>query len=458
MTSQVENGSSVSAHASVANPASLYPWYATGVLMSAYVFSYLDRQILYLMVGPIRKDLHITDFQFSLLSGAAFGIFYTFMGLPIGWLADRTNRKKLIAAGITAWSIMTALCGLAQSYGLFFLARIGVGVGEATLSPAAYSFLSDSFDKVRLPRAISVYGLGLFIGAGLALIIGGEVIGTVEKWGDVAIPVLGILRSWHLVFLMVGVPGLVIALWVSTLREPARTGVSHTVQGALPLAEVWRFIADKPLMAVALFIGAALFSAQAYADSWYPTLFMRLWGWKVQSAGQIVGASSLVAGPIGMLFAGWLSSRWIARGKTDACLRITAWAALGITLPAAFLPVAPNALVMAMLLFPFKFFIGFTPVLIPSALQMVAPNQIRAQLGAVFLFATGLIGVTGGPILPAFLSEYAFHGPLALPHALSITAMIIGPLTFAVTWIGLGQYRDRYRVMHSGNTAAGAGG
>src|SRR6185437_13950526 len=247
MTLQVEDSSPASRRSSSISSLSLYPWYATGVLMLAYVFSYLDRQILYLMVGPIRRDLHITDFEFSLLSGAAFGIFYTFMGLPIGWLADRVNRKKLIAVGVTAWSIMTILCGVAQSYGLLFLARIGVGVGEATLSPAAYSFLSDSFDKVRLPRAMSMYGLGLFIGAGLALIVGGEIIGAVDKWGDVSIPVLGTLRSWHLVFVMVGVPGLVVALWVSTLREPVRTGVGHTVKGEFPLAQVWRFIADKPL-------------------------------------------------------------------------------------------------------------------------------------------------------------------------------------------------------------------
>ncbi len=438
--------------AATASPSPLgrfYPWYATIVLMVAYVLSYLDRQILYLMVGPIRKDLHISDFQFSLLTGAAFGIFYTLMGLPIGWLADKHNRKKLITAGIVAWSIMTMLCGFAQSYGLLFLARIGVGVGEATLSPSAYSFLSDSFDRVRLPRALSVYALGLFIGAGIALIIGGEVIGVVEKMPAMVIPVIGELRSWHLVFLIVGLPGLVVALWVSTLREPKRTGVVKFASGnnGVPFSQVLTFVRDMPLMAISLFIGAALFSAMAYADSWYPTLFMRLWGWNVQSAGRIVGLSSLIAGPMGMLFAGWQSSRWIARGKTDACLRLTAWAALGITLPAALLPIAPNATIMAALLFPFKFFIGFTPVLIPSALQMVAPNHIRAQLGALFLFATGLIGVTGGPILPAFLSDYVFTGPNALPHALSVTAAIIGPLTFAVTWIGLKQYRDRYRSM-----------
>ena len=450
MEADSEDSSQIAASAPSPGQTGFYPWYATGVLMSAYVLSYLDRQILYLMVGPIRRDLHITDFQFSLLTGAAFGIFYTLMGMPIAWLADKSNRKNLIAAGIAAWSIMTALCGLAQSYGLLFLARIGVGVGEATLSPAAYSYLSDSFDKLRLPRAVSVYAVGLFIGAGMALIIGGEVIGVVEEMPPVMLPIFGQISSWHLVFLTIGLPGLLVAIWVSTLREPKRTGVAKSAfkNDGLPFSQVVKFVMNMPLASISLFIGAGLFSALAYADSWYPTLFMRLWGWKVQSAGQISGASSLIAGPLGMLFAGWLSSRWIAQGKVDACLRLTAWAALGITLPATLLPIAPNATVMALLLFPFKFFIGFTPVLIPSALQMIAPNQIRAQLGAVFLFATGLVGITGGPILPAFLGDHVFKGPYALAHALSATAIIIGPLTFAVTWIGLKQYRRCYQDTH----------
>jgi MFS family permease len=435
--------------ATASAPGRFYPWYATVVLMSAYVLSYLDRQILYLMVDPIRKDLHITDFQYSLLTGAAFGIFYTVMGLPIGWLADKTNRIRLITIGITAWSIMTALCGFAQSYGTLFSARIGVGVGEASLSPSAYSLLSDWFDKVRLPRAMSIYAFGLFIGAGAALILGGEIIGAVQKMPGITIPLLGTLKSWHLVFLIIGLPGLLVALWVSTLKEPKRTGLSGPFSGKsnFPFAQVFAFILSRPLAALALFIGSALFSALAYSDSWYPTLFIRLWGWSVQSAGQMNGTSSLIAGPLGMIFAGWLSSRWIAQGKTDACLRLTAWAAVGITLPATLLPIAPNAATMAALLFPFKFFIGFTPVLIPAALQMVAPNNIRAQLGAIFLFATGLVGISGGPIIPAFLSDYVFSGPHALPHALSVTALVVGPLTFAVTRIGLKQYRQCYQDM-----------
>lgn len=252
MEADSEDSSTIAASTPSPGQPGFYPWYATGVLMSAYVLSYLDRQILYLMVGPIRRDLHITDFQFSLLTGAAFGIFYTLMGMPIAWLADSSNRKNLIAAGIAAWSIMTALCGLAQSYGLLFLARIGVGVGEATLSPAAYSYLSDSFDRLRLPRAVSVYALGLFIGAGMALIIGGEVIGALEDMPPVMLPIFGQISSWHLVFLTIGLPGLLVALWVSTLREPKRTGAveSASKNDGLPFSRAAKFVMHMPLASI----------------------------------------------------------------------------------------------------------------------------------------------------------------------------------------------------------------
>jgi MFS family permease len=423
-----------------------YPWYVTGVLMLAYVLSFLDRQILYLMVEPIKADLHLSDFQFSLLTGGAFGIFYTLMGLPIGWLADRYNRKNLIAIGITAWSVMTAVCGLARTFPMLFLARIGVGVGEATLSPSAYSLLSDSFDRKRLPRAMSVYTFGIFIGVGLAMIIGGELIHTIQKTPDMVLPVLGHMRSWHVVFLTLGIPGLLVACWVSTLREPPRSGASKSALsgGKFPFAEVLAFIGRYPLMAVALFVGPACFSILADADSWYPTLFIRLWHWNVADAGRINGLSSLIAGPLGLIFAGWYSSHAFGKGRSDACLRLTAWAAAGIMLPAVLLPLAPSATIMAVLLFPFKFFIGFVPVLIPSAIQMVAPNHLRAQMGAVFLFTTGLIGTSMGPILPAFLSDYVFSGARSLPHALSVTALVVGPVTFCLIWLGLRQYRKRY--------------
>jgi MFS family permease len=435
-----------------------YGWYVTVVLMAAYTFSFLDRQILTLMVGPIERDLHIGDSQFALLTGGAFGIFYTIMGLPLGWAADRFSRKWIISVGVACWSVMTATCGFAGAYAHLFLARIGVGVGEAALSPSAYSMLSDSFDKKRLPRALSIYTVGIFIGAGLALIIGGEIVAQVQRTPSLTLPVIGAMRSWHLVFLIVGLPGLLLALWISTLREPSRKeaeGVAAVLaEPGLSFREVFAFIGRYPWMSLSLFLGSALFSILGYADAWYPEMFIRTWGWSVDLSGRVNGASSLIAGPLGLVFAGWCSSHLLAKGQTDACLRLTGYGALGIALPATLMPIAPNAVVMALLLIPIKFCVGFTPVLIPSAIQMIAPNRLRGQLGAVFLFTVGIIGVSCGPILPALFSDYVFKGASALRFSLSLSALIVGPVAFIGLSLGLKQYRQRYAEVAA--EAAGA--
>lgn len=438
----------VSRAAPTARPGQAYAWYVTCVLMVCYVFSFLDRQILTLMVGPIERDLGISDSQFGLLTGGAFGVFYTVMGLPLGWAADRFSRKWIISLGVACWSLMTAACGFANTYAHLFLARIGVGVGEAALSPSAYSMLSDLFDKRRLPWAMSIYTFGIFIGSGLALIIGSQIVGAVQHTPSIVLPVVGAMRSWHLVFLIVGLPGLILALWVASLREPPRTereGVqAQALEGKMSFREVFAFIGRYPLMSVSLFLGAALFSILAYADTWYPELFIRTWGWSVELSGRVNGASSLTAGPLGLVFAGWCSSRMMAKGRTDACLRLTAFGALAVGVAATLMPLAPNPVLMAALLLPIKFCAGFTPVLIPSAIQMVAPNRLRGQLGAVFLFTVGIIGVSCGPILPAFFSDYLFKGPMALAHSLSLASVIVAPLAFAGLWVGLSQYRTRY--------------
>lgn len=416
---------------------SWYPWYVTAVLMVAYTFSFLDRQIVNLMIGPIRRDLGISDHEFGLLVGAAFGLFYTLMGLPLGWLADRFPRKRIIAIGIAAWSLMTAAGGLASNFWQLFLARMGVGVGEATLSPSTYSMLADSFDKERLPRAMSLYTVGLFIGAGLALIVGGQVISHIENLPPVVLPLVGQVFSWQLVFMVVGLPGLLIALWAATLREPERRGKTEHV----PFADLFRFIGAHRLMFVSFFIGAGCYSVLGYADTWYPELFIRTWGWDAAMAGRVNGASSLIAGPLGLLFAGWYASHLMKQGRGDACLRLTAWGAVGIAIPAILMPLMPNSWSMAAMLFPFKFFIGFPPVLIPSAIQMIAPNRLRGQLGALFLFGVGIIGVTGGPILPPLFTDFVFHDDSALRYSLALSAAIVAPVAFGLLWIGLGQFR-----------------
>jgi MFS family permease len=416
-----------------------YAWYVTGLLMLAYAFSFLDRQILNLMVGPIKHDLGITDFQFSLMAGGAFGLFYTLMGLPLGWLADRFNRKWIITAGLTAWSLMTAACGLSKSFGQLFLTRVGVGVGEATLSPSAYSLLSDLFPKAWLPRAMSVYTVGIFIGAGLALVAGGEVVTAVSHTPTVVFPLIGNLRSWQAVFMAVGLPGLLLALWLSSVREPARQGRTEV----LPISDLFRFIRAYPRMFLALFVGAGLYSVLGYADTWYPELFIRTWGWDAAHAGRVVGLSSIIAGPLGLVFAGWYSSRMMSRGQPDGCLRLCAYGAIAITLPAALMPLMPTPTTMALMLVPIKFFVGFPPVLITSALQMVSVNRQRAQLGAIFLFTVGIIGVTAGPIIPAILTDYVFRDEQSLRYSLALSTGLVGPLAAATLWQGCAELRRR---------------
>lgn len=430
-----------------------YGAYATAVLMIAYTFSFLDRQILTLMVGPIERSLHIKDTEFALLTGGAFGIFYTLMGLPLGWMADHFDRKWIVSIGVALWSLMTAGCGLAQSFTHLLLARVGVGVGEASLTPAAYSMLSDYFDKSRLPRAMSFFACGIFIGAGLAMVLGGTVVGAVARTPIIHLVALGAIRSWQIVFIVVGLPGLVLAAWLSTLREPVRHDRGSTVierkSAREALGELLRFLARYRWMFVSLYVGAALYSMIAFGDSWYPELFIRTWGWTPRHAGTVIGAATITTGPVGMLFAGWYSSRLIARGKVDACLWLVGLGALGITVPAIALPLSPNPIMASVLLVPFKFFQGFVPVLVPAAICMASPNKFRGQLGALFPFSSGIVGVTFGPILPALVTDYIFRDPHALRYALSLTMGLIGPVTFVVSWIGLRQYRQCFQASES---------
>ncbi|NJL12269.1 MAG: MFS transporter [Microscillaceae bacterium] len=178
-----------------------YAWYVVVVLMIAYISSFIDRQILSLLVEDIQRDMKINDFQISLLMGISFALFYTLLGLPIGRLADRYSRRNIIMAGVFVWSLMTAACGLVRTYFQFFLARVGVGVGEAALSPAAYPLIADYFPPQRLATALSVYSMGIYIGSGLAFLVGGRVAGWAAELASAVQFLSG--SGWRLLLVLV---------------------------------------------------------------------------------------------------------------------------------------------------------------------------------------------------------------------------------------------------------------
>jgi MFS family permease len=420
-----------------------YAWYVVSVLTVAYVFSFIDRQILSLMVRPVQEDLRINDTQVSLLMGASFAVFYTFFGIPLGRLADTRSRRALIAGGVALWSVMTAACGLARTFWQLAFCRMGVGVGEATLSPSAYSLISDYFPPERRSTAMSVYSMGIYIGAGLAFILGGFVTDLVGQQSPV-LPLVGAVRSWQLVFFIVGLPGLLVALLLTTVREPDRKGAKPALGGssAVPLRTVWAYLRHNGATFLCLNLGIAMVALYGYgATSWVPSLFIRRYDWTPRQTGLIYGLIVAVWGALGIVTGGKLADRLRAQGIRDADLRVALLAAAA-GLPAVVLfPLAPSAVWAAVLLVPVVFFMSAPFGVAPAAIQQMMPNRMRAQATACYLFVINLLGIGLGPTVVAMLTDNVFHDP----KAVHLSLMVVGAITFAIAaillWFGLGSYR-----------------
>lgn len=406
-----------------------YGWYVVGVLMLAYVCSFIDRQILALMVGPIRRDLDISDTQMSLLMGLSFALFYSFLGLPIGRLADRSNRRNIIAAGIAVWSLMTALCGVARNYGQLFLARVGVGVGEAALSPPAYSLIADWFPKERLGTAIGVYSLGIYLGSGLAMMLGGWITGQVSGDQSWTVPLIGEMRPWQLVFVIIGLPGLLLALWVRTLVEPTRgaTSAAHSVNGQpVSLAQVGGYVRRHAGAFLGHNLGFAFIALVNYAWAyWVPTWLQRVHGLSIQHVGLVYGLWTATFGVAGVVVGGWLGDRLVRRGYPDAKIRVGLIGIGGELVSGLLFLFAPTDVVMWAII-PSTFFASFGFGAAAAAIQEISPVPMRAQTSAIYLFSINLIGQTLGPFAVASLTDGVFQDD-----------MLIGQSILWVTVVGL---------------------
>ncbi len=258
-------------------PSRSYAWFVVIVLMTLYIFSFIDRMIIALLVAPIKADLNLTDTHIGLLHGLAFALFYTFMGIFIARLADNWNRTKLIAIGVLIWGLATAACGLAGSFAFLFAARVLVGVGEASLSPAAYSMISDYFPPEKRARAMSVYTSGIYFGVGAALIFGGIVIGLINRMGGLSLPVVGTVAPWQAVFFAVGLPGVLFFVIVRLfIREPERREVSATP----PTFAAFRAFAMKRRnLYLTHYVGFAFLVLYSYSFSaWTPAVLTRSFG------------------------------------------------------------------------------------------------------------------------------------------------------------------------------------
>jgi len=422
-------------------------WYATIVLSVLIWLSVLDRFIISLLVGPIKRDLGISDVQFGVLNGFAFTVTYAVFGVALGFLTDRYHRRWIIFAGVSFWSFATAACGLAQVYWQLLLARIGVGAGEATLGPCASSLLTDLFPRERLTTAMSVFHVGTSIGAGMAYIIGGQVVQLVSHTPTLTLPLIGAMRSWQVVFLIVGIPGALLSLIVFTFEEPVRRGLRSVQQAKRSFfasnREMWSFIKTRPRFFLCHYLGFAFASAVLVGNSaWYAPHLARNFGWNPSKIGLTVGLMTSLSSIIGMLTAGRMSDWLFRRGHRDAQLRWYAACAL----------IAAPLGVIAMTSSHAGVYIGFTFLMImlicgmPScamtALNLVTPNELRGTGIAFFNMTAGIFGAGSGPVLIAAVSDHIFKDEKAIGRAMAVVIAVCLPLAALFLTLAFRAMRD----------------
>ena len=450
-------------HRSVGNPVSkseIYAWYVIFVCMIAYLFSFIDRQIVALLVEPIKADLEITDTQFSLLHGLAFALFYAIMGVPIARLADKHSRPLIISIGIVLWSIMTCLCGVARTFWQFFFARMGVGVGEAALTPAVYSMAADLFPREKLGRAIGTYSMGSFMGSGLALIVGGAVIGFVGSTETTNLPLVGNVKPWQLVLFVVGLPGVLVGLLVLfTIRDPRRKGLKIDQQGAVEqvsIRQVFAFISAHGWTITTLFLGFSLYSMAMMAVlSWTPAFYNRVFNVSPAEIGPRLGLVVLIANTTGVFMGGWLVDFLLKKGYTDATYRVGILGASILFVPAVIFPFVEDFTLSLLVVGCVLFFSSFPMPTGAVSLQLLAPNQMRAQVTALFMLCMSFIALAFGPMLVALLTDFVFYDESAVGLSLAIIVTCASVSVVAILAAGMKSYRSSIEQVRESSLSAG---
>ncbi len=415
-------------------------WYAVAILTLANMSGFIDRQILSYLVVPMKRDLGVSDTQMSLLMGLGFVVFYSVLGIPIGRMIDRGSRRMITAVGIALWSVMTTFTGIARTFPALMLARIGVGVGEATLGPASVSIIADVFPRRLLGTAMSVFTTGTFFGSGVGYILGAFMVDRVDKFGIITVPVIGEMHSWQTVFFLVGIPGLLIALLTLTMREPPRQQADTGVQ--LPFSEVLAYMRQHSRTVIALTFGFACSAAVNYGiGAWMGSFFMRTHHWTAAETGRWQGLNTIIFGPIGTLLGGRLSDVLRKRGHKDAPMLVGIIAAVGMIGTAGVYPAVASANIAKYLIIPVNIFAAMPWGAAAVAMAEVMPARMRGQGAAIYQLVVNLVAGILGPTSVALLTDYVFHDELALRWSLVICTLIGMTLTIGLLAWGRSAYR-----------------
>lgn len=428
-------------------PRPAYAWYALAVICVAYVFAFIDRIIVGLLTPAIQADLGLSDSQAGILQGLAFAAFYTVFGVPLGWLADRARRTWMLAAGAAMWSVMTAGCGLSRSFWQLFSARVGVGIGEATLNPCAASLIGDYFKPETRPKAFGVYTMSTAFATGLTYLTGGSLIFLVMRHESVTIPLLGELHPWQATFVILGVAGLLPALLLAlTVREPARRDLATGSRGGASLADTLAFLKRHRTTLLLHNLGTALVIMSMYGwVNWMPTLFLRIHGWSPARFSLLFGIFGGAAGIFSALSSGFVTAWFARRGFTDAALRTVLLGSVGVTLGATIAPLLPSPQ-LALAAFALASLVAnYPPAQALAALAQMTPNELRGLVTSLYIFVVGLVSAGLGPFAMGWVTDTFFADPRGISRSMALVTCIAGTAGSVLLAFALRSFRASLR-------------
>jgi len=407
------------------------------LLMLAYAFGVVDRIVMGLLVKPIKAELSLTDTEIGNIQGLAFALFNCLFTLPLGLLIDRWKRSPVVWSGLALWSLATVACGLARSFGGLFAARVVMGAGEATTTPGSASLIADYFPPLVRPRAYGVLAMGGSLGIGIAYLLGSIAIGSATDLQRSLPQLLGGYSQWHIVFFMVGVPGVVLAAVMAlTLREPLRRG-AVTVPERISLGPLWRELLTNRTALTAVMVGTIMNVMIVNAQlAWFPTLFERVYHWAPARTATALAVLGLPLGVLSAVTAGWAMSTFAKWGRRDGPLLIMmlqcgSWALFGTLKCLAPTPTVSLGLhMLTSLTATWALTAAFT------ALNEVTPNQLRGQIVAVYSLLTALVGIALGPGLVGVLSDHVFTSPGGIAPSLAVINFTGGTIGVATLLLG----------------------
>jgi len=425
----------------LAYPGRHYAWTVVAILIATAVLSYTDRQVLSLLVDPIRGDLGISDTQISLLLGTAFAVVYGIAGIPLGHLADRTSRRNLIFAGVVVWSAGTIACGVSHSFSQLFASRIVVGLGEAALSPAAISLISDYFPPSRRGTAVGFFLSGIAMGSGAAILIGGGVMHAVASGALAATP-LASQAAWRVVLLLIGGPGLLWALVILLIREPIRRATEIApASGAVADRSAWRATPWARVVPIYLILAAASFVDNA-VGAWAPTLLVRNFSRDPAQIGVELGLLLTVGFGGGVLTGGILADRAAARGGWQAKLRVCLYSGL-LILPISLLMNSSHFSVVLTGVPIYFALSGIVTAVGFSAILDAVPNRSRGLAMSMSFFLNVALGAGAGPTAVALAGEHVFGARQGLGPPLVLTVAGGYLVALVALWAALSIFRPR---------------